>query len=87
MDENQRKIAFVTSLGKKYSGLVDIPNPNFRTTDLLNSSNIYWKNPNEKCYDNALMMYDVTLYLINESKESSTFPIISSASAISTLNH
>jgi hypothetical protein len=63
MDANQRKIAIVTSLGKKYSGLVDIPNPNFRTTDLLNSANIYWKNPNEKCYDNAIMMYDARLFL------------------------
>jgi hypothetical protein len=63
LDENQRKIVVVTSLGKKYSGLVDIPNPNFRTTDLLNSSNIFWKNPNEKCYDNAIMMYDVRLFI------------------------
>jgi hypothetical protein len=67
MDANQRKIVIVTSLGKKYSGLVDIPNPNFRTTDLLNSSNIYWKNPNEKCYDNAIMMYDVKLFIDDTS--------------------
>lgn len=63
MDSNQRKLAIVTSLGKRYSGLVDVPSPNFRTTDLLNSSSIYWKNPNEKCYDNAIMMTDVRLFV------------------------
>ncbi len=63
MEAKQRKLAVVSSLGKKYSGVVDIPNENFRTTDLLNSSNIFWKNPNEKCYDNAILMYDVKLFL------------------------
>lgn len=63
MESNQRKLAIVTSLGKKYSGMVDIPNAAFRTTDLLNSSNIYWKNPNEKCYDNAILLYDALLLL------------------------
>ena len=63
MEVNQRRLSVVSSLGKKYSGLVDIPNENFRTTDLLNSSNIFWRNPNEKCYDNAILMYDVKLFL------------------------
>lgn len=62
MDAAQRKLAIVTSLGKKYSGYVDVPNPNFRTTDLLNSPNIFWKNPNEKCYDDAIMMHNVKLH-------------------------
>ena len=31
----QRKVAVVTSLGRKYAGLVDIPNAALRTTDLL----------------------------------------------------
>ena len=59
----QRKLAIITSMGKKYSGMLDVPNESFRTTDLLNSSNIYWRNPNEKCYDNAIMMHDVDLYI------------------------
>lgn len=63
MDSNQRKLAIVTSLGKRYSGVVDVPNPQFRTTDLLNSANVFWKNPNEKCFDNAIMMHDVKLVL------------------------
>ncbi|MBI5556154.1 MAG: hypothetical protein HY885_00790 [Deltaproteobacteria bacterium] len=58
---DQRKVVVVTSLGKKYSGLIDIPNAALRTTDLFNSSNIYWKNPNEKCFENAILMYDASL--------------------------
>jgi hypothetical protein len=63
MDIKQRKLAIVTSLGKKYKGLVDVPNETFRTTDLLNSANIFWKSPNLKCYDNAIFMSDVRLFL------------------------
>ncbi len=62
MDAEQRKLAIVTSLGKKYSGYVDVPNPNFRSTDLMNSPNIFWKNPNDKCYDDAIQMHNVKLY-------------------------
>ena len=63
MAAKQRKLAIVTSLGKKYSGMVDVPSETFRSTDLLNSSNIFWKNPNLKCYDNAIFMSDVRLFL------------------------
>ena len=63
MDTKQRKLAIVTSLGKKYSGMVDVPGETFRTTDLLNSANIFWKSPNLKCYDNAIFMSDVRLFL------------------------
>lgn len=63
MDAKQRKLAIVTSLGKKYSGMVDVPSETFRTTDLLNSSHIFWKSPNLKCYDNAIFMSDVRLIL------------------------
>jgi hypothetical protein len=59
----QRELNLVTALGKRYSGKVDIPGENFRTTDLLNSSNIFWRNPNEKCYDNAILLHDAKLYL------------------------
>jgi hypothetical protein len=63
MEAIQRKLAIVTSLGKKYSGMVDIPSETFRTTDLLNSANLFWRNPNLKCYDNAIFMSDVRLFL------------------------
>jgi len=57
----QRKITMGTALGKKYSGLIDVPSATFRTIDLFNSANIFWKNPNEKCFENAILMYDVSL--------------------------
>ncbi|MFO8111535.1 MAG: hypothetical protein R6T92_03405 [Desulfosalsimonadaceae bacterium] len=59
----QRELSIITSMGRRYSGKIDIPSETFRTTDLLNSSNVYWRNPDEKCYENALMMHDVTLYV------------------------
>lgn len=59
----QRKVVIVTSLGKKYSGLIDIPNGALRTTDLFNSSNVFWKNPGEKCFENAILMYNAQLIL------------------------
>jgi hypothetical protein len=65
MSVEQRKLAIVTSLGKRYSGMIDIPNTSLRTTDLLNSANIFWRNPNEKCYDNAILLYDAKLYVDN----------------------
>lgn len=64
MDIEQRKVAIVTSLGKRYSGMIDVPSAAFRTTDLFNSANVFWRNPNEKCYNNAILMYD-DWYLIN----------------------
>lgn len=63
MASYQRGLNVITSLGRRYSGKIDVPSETFRTTDMLNSSNIYWRNPNEKCYENALMMFDVTLYV------------------------
>ena len=63
MDEYRRNIVVMTTFGKKYSGLIDLPNESFRTTDFLNSSTIFWRNPNEKCFDNAIMMHDATLIL------------------------
>ncbi|MEN8211726.1 MAG: hypothetical protein ABFR31_08400 [Thermodesulfobacteriota bacterium] len=67
MTSTQRKVAIITSLGKKYSGLIDIPNDTFRTTDLFNSSHIYWKDPSIKCYDDTILMYDVRLFVDNKA--------------------
>lgn len=59
----QRELSIITSMGRRYSGKIDIPSETFRTTDLLNSSNVYWRNPDDKCYENALMMHEVRLYV------------------------
>ena len=60
---DQRRVVAITSLGKVYKGMVDIPNDTFRTTDLFNSSNVYWRDPAEKCFDNAFLFRDVDLLI------------------------
>ena len=60
---SQRKVVLVTSLGKKYYGNVDVPNETLRTTDLFNSNAIYWKDPSEKCFENAILLHDVQLVI------------------------
>ena len=60
METTQRKIV-VHTLGKKYTGLIDVPGTGLRTTDLFNSKSIFWKNPSEKCFDDAIQMYDVSI--------------------------
>ena len=57
----KREVTIGTSLGKKYSGLIDVPTATFRTIDLFNSANLFWKNPNEKCFESAILMYDASL--------------------------
>ena len=63
MNANLRKIVIVTSFGKRYRGVIDIPNDSFRTSDLFNAANLYWKNANEKCFNDAILMYDADLFL------------------------
>lgn len=56
-----RRLLTVFTPGKIYTGEVDLPNATLRTTDLLNSSNVYWKNPANKSFGDALLMYNVLL--------------------------
>ena len=60
MESVRRKITVFTP-GKQYSGEVDIPNASLRTTDLMNSTNLYWRDLSEKNFDDALLMFNVTL--------------------------
>jgi len=64
---HQRQVVVVTSLGKKYSGKVDIPNATLRTTDLFNSGTVYWNDPSEKCFENAILLRDVQLTIDDSS--------------------
>ena len=63
MENLQRQIVVITSFGKKYIGNIDIPTTSMRTTDLMNSSSIFWRNPNDKCFENAILLRDVKLVL------------------------
>ena len=56
----KRKITVFTP-GKIYAGKIDVPNPLLRTTDLLNSANLFWKDPTKKSFSDSLLMYDVIL--------------------------
>lgn len=59
----QRKVVMVTSLGKVYRGMVDVPNVDYRTTDLLNSSNVFWKDSSKKCFENSILVHDVQMMI------------------------
>lgn len=62
MEITQRNITLYTP-GKKFEGLIDISNPTMRTMDLLNSANMYWKNPAEKSFDDALLLHEASVIL------------------------
>lgn len=59
----QRKVVIVTSLGKVYRGMVDVPGGDYRTTDLFNSSSIFWRDPNKKCFENSILFHDVQMLI------------------------
>ena len=63
MESVERKLSMITSMGKKYTGMVDVPSESYRTTDLINSSTIFWKDGNEKVYEDAIFMRNARLYL------------------------
>jgi len=54
----QRQVILYTP-NKIYAGKIDLKNDDIRTIDQLNSSTIYWKNPAEKSFDDAILLYDV----------------------------
>lgn len=62
MANNQRAVTIFTP-GKTYTGRIDIPNESLRTIDIFNSNNIYWKDPAEKSFDDALLLNDATVVL------------------------
>lgn len=68
----KRKIVIVTSMGKKFKGFLYLPKSTLRTTDLFNSPSVYWKDPSEKCFENAVQIYDVEL-IVDESTVCSKF--------------
>lgn len=67
MEISQKKITIYTP-GKIYSGYMDIANQSLRTIDIFNSSNIFWKNPAERSFDDALLLHDATVHLEGNTK-------------------
>ncbi|MFW2365624.1 MAG: hypothetical protein ACN4GW_04360 [Desulforhopalus sp.] len=73
MQENvTRKISLYTP-NKIYSGYMDIKAENIRTIDLLNSSNLYWKDPGEKSFADSIMLNQASI-TIEGNKVIGTFP-------------
>lgn len=66
-DSVQREINLFTP-NKRYTGKIDLKNDDIRTIDQLNSSTIYWKNPAEKSFDDAILLYDVEVSLHGAGK-------------------
>ncbi len=62
MDTDQRKVTLHTA-DKVYSGFIDIGNSSLRTIDIFNSANLYWKNPAEKSFDDALLLRQASILL------------------------
>ncbi len=62
MGINQRTVTIFTP-NKTYSGKVDVPNESLRTIDLFNAANIYWKDPSEKTFEDALLLNDASIIL------------------------
>jgi hypothetical protein len=60
MEPARRELTVFTP-GKIYTGEIDVPNPLLRTTDLLNSANLYWKDPAQKSFGDGLLMFNVVL--------------------------
>jgi len=62
MGETQRAVTIFTP-GKTYEGFIDVPNDSLRTIDIFNSNILYWKDPAEKSFDDALLVNDATVTL------------------------
>lgn len=75
MQENvTRKISLYTP-NKIYSGYMDIKAENIRTIDLMNSSNLYWKDPGEKSFSDSIMLSQASI-TIEGNKVIGTFPTL-----------
>jgi hypothetical protein len=67
MEIAQKKITIYCP-DKIYTGYMDIGNVSLRTIDVFNSSNIYWKDPAERSFDDAMLLYNATVLLEGNTK-------------------
>jgi hypothetical protein len=67
MGNNQRQITLFTS-AKTYSGHIDIANESVRTIDIFNSANMFWKDPAEKSFNDALLVHNASIMLAGNIK-------------------
>jgi hypothetical protein len=67
MDSSQRKITIYTP-EKIYRGYIDIANGSLRTIDIFNSASVYWKDPNEKSFNDAMLVNNASIVLEGDIK-------------------
>lgn len=67
MQSDQRKIYLHTPT-KMYSGNIDLGSQSLRTIDVFNSANVYWKDPAERSFDDALLLHDAAVVLEGGTK-------------------
>jgi hypothetical protein len=63
----QRKITFFTP-DKIYTGYIDVGNESLRTIDIFNSSNMYWKDPAERSFEDAFLLNNASITLEGNTK-------------------
>ncbi len=61
MQESVQREVILFTPNKRYTGKIDLKNHDIRTIDQLNSSTIYWKNPAEKSFNDAVLLHDVDI--------------------------
>lgn len=67
MEHAQRKITIYTP-DKVYRGYIDVQNDSLRTIDIFNSSNLYWKDPAERSFEDALLLNNASIMLEGKTK-------------------
>ena len=67
MDKNQRKVTLYTP-GKTYRGYIDMANNAIRTIDIFNAANIYWKDPAERSFNDALLVNNASISLSGNAR-------------------
>jgi hypothetical protein len=67
MTEEKREIMLHTP-GRSYKGYMDIGSKNLRTIDIFNSANMFWRDPAERSFDDALLMYNTVVTIEGGTK-------------------
>ncbi len=67
MIPNQRSITLHTP-NKVYTGLIDVGNVSLRTIDIFNSASMFWADPAEKSFEDALLLYEAKIILSGDTK-------------------
>ena len=67
MISGQRSIT-LHAPNKVYTGLIDVGNESLRTIDIFNSASMYWANPAEKSFEDALLLHQARVMLTGDIK-------------------